>query len=540
MNINTIIQQQGIIYDRSLNTTLTLPYSGFETIKLKQNESVTNFNINSIITKLYENYLQLYKYTHIASNVMPITSVAMLGVSAGVLSFYRSISTSQLDAFGAAGFPGIGSSNVLTVRYNPETDSYAIFTTNGNNTLLAFTADSSFTMVASALSARYTSNSINATPWQNITDLTFDGDNSLYVLDSDANSIYKYNASGFLTNDNILKNKLVYTSYIGGKGNYNDNTKFNKPNSIAYYDSEIYVLDAGNSCIKKYDTNLNWEITYRLFRDFLQSPPLQIGFSKMGVPFVLLANNQLIQYSNDFNTKQIYSVIPLSGDNSTIKKFTFSSSDSNVLYLYSNNYVYKCLISDPADFIGRYSLSRFRVNTTETINAVASVPVVFNNQPSDCNFILSTGGAGGKICLYYDNINTVSVLADEEFDVYPLDVIKINPDEYLQNWVINKAISKLLLNHMRLRDNIVEKLIYKKDIISGDVLLSGTRYFVPSEMDTMAFHQEITNYIGINEIFQNTTVNRPFEYIYNIQINLLNILQAEKQNYFDLYQIAYF
>jgi hypothetical protein len=104
--------------------------------------------------------------------------------------------------------------------------------------------------------------------------------------------------------------------------------------------------------------------------------------------------------------------------------------------------------------------------------------------------------------------------------------------------VFNKTISKLLINHMRLRDSIDCKLLYKKDTTSGDLILTDIRYSLPDETKTIYFDQDITRFIGLNEIFQNNIVNRPFEYIYDIQVKLLDILKAEIQNYYDLSRIV--
>jgi hypothetical protein len=120
-----------------------------------------------------------------------------------------------------------------------------------------------------------------------------------------------------------------------------------------------------------------------------------------------------------------------------------------------------------------------------------------------------------------------------------LDSITIDKEEYLQNWVINKSISKLLMNHMRLRDNISSKFLYDQTTIAGDTLLAGTRYLLPNEITSIQFNQDITNFIGANEIFQNNIINRPFENILNIQTNLLSALAADVRNYNAAPQIVY-
>jgi hypothetical protein len=582
MNIDNIIHQQGIIYDRYPGQTLTLPYSGFENIKIQPNETVTNFNINNIVSKLYTNYLQLYKYAFIASNVIPITSVGTIAVSAfpytgKQVSFFYNISTSQCLPFSMAGYPGLDNIKAAKLAFNSDLNHNIIFCSNGTKlyTLRHWIVRDPRVVIIYESPEQISGPS----SWTKITDFEIDNNNSLFVLDTGANCIYKYDASGFLTSDNILQNKLIRRAYVGGKGSFDDSSKFNNPVGMTYFNSELYVLDAGNACIKKYDTNLNWEITYRLFKDFQGVNPVQIEHDNFGNIYILLNNNIMYKYNHDFTTKQVFDVDPLTGDASKVIRVVFSPSDDNIFYIVTSNNVYKRLLNDPAENIAKYSLARFGVDTPESITTFASQaefapyttrvstrratvtqlykPYAYANLPHikdlkykdipagyslyDRNYIFSNNtlndSASGKISIYRDSLDPINILADTSFDVYPLSAITIHPDEYLQNWVINKAISKLLINHMRLRDSIDGKFLYQKDKTTGDLILTDIRYLLPNETESLYFDQDITRFIGLNEIFQNNIINRPFEYIYNIQIELLNILKAEIRNYYDLTQI---
>jgi hypothetical protein len=86
---------------------------------------------------------------------------------------------------------------------------------------------------------------------------------------------------------------------------------------------------------------------------------------------------------------------------------------------------------------------------------------------------------------------------------------------------------------MRLRDEIASKFLFKKDPASGDTLFVGERYLLPGEFSSIRFQQDLTNYIGMNEIFQNNIINRPFEIIHNIQTNILSVIAAEVENFYD-------
>ena len=538
MNINDIINQEGIIYDRYLGTTLSLPYSNFDSIKIQPNETVTNFNINNIISKLYDNYLYLYKSAHVASNIIPITAVATAGNYNGKFNWYRGLSSTQFSPISSLGLK-IDLSNVLTVSYNNDLDQYALATTTGTD-IIILKSNSTFTSITTALSTNVTFLGSNI-PFNKIQDIVFGDNNSMYVLDLSANSIYLYDASGFLTNDNLLQNILVYQNSTGGLGTYADNTKFNDPRSIDYFNSTLYVLDKGNGCIKTYDQNLNWLLTYRLFNDFLSAGPLYLSHDSYGNNYVLNSNWTVYKYSNNFNTKEILDFTALSAVGDTVRRITFSKSDPNVFYFVTRYNIYKKLVDAPYDTVGSYNLNRFGFDSNEQFTAFTTISSINNGINYDYNFTLSNNylTKSGKISLFQDNLNVVSVLTNDIFDVYPLDSITIDKEEYLQNWVINKSISKLLMNHMRLRDNISSKFLYDQTTIAGDTLLAGTRYLLPNEITSIQFNQDITNFIGANEIFQNNIINRPFENILNIQTNLLSALAADVRNYNAAPQIVY-
>jgi hypothetical protein len=145
-------------------------------------------------------------------------------------------------------------------------------------------------------------------------------------------------------------------------------------------------------------------------------------------------------------------------------------------------------------------------------------------------------GNTGKLGYFYDNLNLFDILAVKDFDIYNSDDIAFNKEEYIQNWVFNKNLSKLLINHMRLRDEIIGKYIAARDR-QGNITFRGTRYLLPAELESIFFQQDITFFIGANEIFTNNIVNRALEKIYNIQVNLLNILKAEITNFPDPDQV---
>jgi hypothetical protein len=554
MNITAAITNENIIFDRYLGSTLVLPYSGFDSIKLQPNDSATTPVINLALRKLYENFLYLYKSSRVASNIIPVSSTAIAGVSSGSTAFRwytdnEGLSSSQFitlssailynQTFNSPALTAVLSNqdNITNIAavYNRNTNAFTMFTTcntdivayNSDKRFFTNTLDNSKTInIVLSSNELYVGSGIN---WQQINDFAFGASNAMYVLDTSANRVVKYDATGFLTDETVLSNTLPYVDSMGGYGDYSDNSFFNSPQSIDVYGSQLYVLDSGNGCVKQFDEDLNWVTTHRLFRDFLSAYPVHLSHDINGNMFVLTDKNKILRYDSNFQNKIEIKLDTLSANEETFKKVIFSPSDTNIYYILTDKNIYKYLVTQPDEQVGKYLPYLFRYNTNETYVDFVSL----SSDNGDYNIVFSRNGNAGKFNVWYDNLNLFDVLAVKDFDIYDFLDIRVSSNEYLQNWVFNKMISKLLINHMRLRDQIIGKFIAKRDT-ENNVTFRGTRYFLPDELKDIAFEQDMTFYIGMNEIFQNTIVNRCLEKIYNIQLNLYKALQADIITSYDI------
>jgi hypothetical protein len=505
MNIFDIATQAGLVYDRTLHSTLSLPYSGFDSIKIAQNDIATADVINNAFSKLYTNYLQLYRFTNIASNVIPISAVSFVN------------SPVQGDIVAITG--------VLNASVSPN---YYVFFASTGTDIIALTADIAFTSVNIVASINTTASFSNIS-FVDVRKLIVDlPNNTLFVLDREANLIHKYNISGFTTNDRILKNKFVYLKSMGGIGGYDDSNFFNSPESFALSNSYLYIIDSGNSCIKVFDSEFNWVTTYRLFRDFYHNYPIDIATDNNNF-YILTENSKLLTYTNTFVESTITDLPVLSGSGEIYESIVTSNSDSEIFYLISNTNVYKKFYTDITGLIGYYLFYRYGIdinnNVDQTIKAFATVA---SNETRDKNIVFSTINDTNTLGLYDDSINLVSNLVTDQFDIYSLSSINIGYDEYVQNWVFNKSIAKMIVNHIRLRNLIISRFLYEPDD-AGTILLQGQRYLTPYELSTITYDQSITNFIGCNEIFQNNIINRELESIYTLQTSILDLLKADVQ-----------
>jgi len=158
----------------------------------------------------------------------------------------------------------------------------------------------------------------------------------------------------------------------------------------------------------------------------------------------------------------------------------------------------------------------------EVIKGFASMTLGNN----DLNIIFSKSGNTGKFGAFFDNANLYSILANDSFDVYTFDEVSVSEQEYTQNWIFNKALSKLIANHLRLIAVIIGKFVGQRDA-QNNIVFANARYLLPTELASIAFQADITYFIGQNEVFQNIIVNRALGKLYDIQQALINILQNE-------------
>lgn len=107
----------------------------------------------------------------------------------------------------------------------------------------------------------------------------------------------------------------------------------------------------------------------------------------------------------------------------------------------------------------------------------------------------------------------------------PPSAIIINEDEYITDWVYNKALKPLLYNHELLAKNIDSKYVV---ILDGTNNLSNftTRTLSANELINSLSANE-SNYIYSNEIVSSAVVNRTLERIYDTQEAILNVLKPE-------------
>jgi hypothetical protein len=360
----------------------------------------------------------------------------------------------------------------------PTQEQYTIFGSNGTILFVINSSNTeSFILSATSINTVESQEVSFSIPFSDITAIANGPEESILVLDRGANTVYQYDASGFTKANNILANTLGFKNRLGGYGTEADKLSFNNPLDVATFKNDVFVLDAGNNCVKRYNNNFAWLNTYRLNRDFLNRPPKKLKVDAFGNFYCVLSGNQVNIYSNDFQQKQEI-VVDYLNKHEDILDIVFSKTNTNIYYLITNENIYKGLVNNPGNTIGKYLLYLHNYNDMQTISAFASIPDGIN----DRNLIVSKNPATNAqiIGAFYDNINLYDNLSIPSFDIYNMDDIKIAPEEYVQSWVLNKSLAKLIANHLRFIGQLIGKFQFKFDS-RGNSIFQFTRYLTAAE-----------------------------------------------------------
>jgi hypothetical protein len=205
-------------------------------------------------------------------------------------------------------------------------------------------------------------------------------------------------------------------------------------------------------------------------------------------------------------------------DYNTFKSIFVSKAFTNIYYIVTELNIYKLYLSKPGDIIGKFTLDRFGF-APEPILCAESAQIAGSS--SDRVFIFTHENNATKLISANESLNLVSVLTFNDFEIFELPEVQLNAGEYVQSWVLNKSVIKLLLNHLRLKDKIKGRFtaIYDENQVP---LLAGTLYFLLDDLDLTAYLITPDHVIGNNEILTNAAVNRGLQKIFDLQQSIIN------------------
>jgi len=533
MQASEITKSYNYFYDRTLGGEITLPYK-LNDILIPINELSYSGTINEAYEKLQNNLIYLYSLTKLADNNIPFDYSKIASGSPTALfalsGAFAWISTNQSSTSNSKPLSSYGYPQLDKLVGGNFTDKTPVGTFNNigffisNTHIYALTSNYDRSLIGPYISANsVTENSLFT--FGELNSIAIDGSkNYIFVSDKRNDTIYQYDISNLVTEDNIIGRKLVYVDSMGGTGTYLDIDKFNNPCFLNIYKNDLYVLDKGNFCIKVYDSNLNWKKTYRNrelffennvtgFRINQDTEKFYFGFEdKIGI--FTLSNELSLSTANFFSMSSFFST------NEKIVDFSFSEIDKNIFYVLTNKNVYKKFISKPETNIGKFQLSYNNITTTQFVFSFIDS---YDNE-RDNLIVYGNRYNAGMFLSFLEKSNYITILTNNDLDFYTIDEIKVNPDEYSQDWVFSKANYKILLNILAMRDRITKRFAGKYDNF-GNNLFFGTLYLLDDEVQKDEFDYGLNYLVGINEMYSNAILNRSFSKFYDLQVHMLSVLR---------------
>ena len=268
-----------------------------------------------------------------------------------------------------------------------------------------------------------------------------------------------------------------YTSAVwGGIGGANSNSKFYNPNDIHIdKDDHIYITDMGNNCIKKFNNNGIWLATI-FDPEFINNAPLSVTVDSDGNLHVL-TNKEVRIYKNE-----IY-----------ISSYVFSEYTSQSPIKISANYIRNCVYitfkTQVIKFFKNGVFSGYILDGTKS--CVENLICTFQDEHR--NLLIADGD---KIIKFIDILTQTKTNSNLPNNYWILNDMLIHKDEYVQNWVYNKALQKVW-------DEIE--------------MFRGTLLFNNSKCKSISTYTHPKNkiFIGQNEIVTNTVINRLVGYLWD-------------------------
>ena len=233
--------------------------------------------------------------------------------------------------------------------------------------------------------------------------------------------------------------------------------------------------------------------------------------------FELDSNSNIVNsFTLPSNTKHI---VPAGNIQSTtlIKKMVIDPTGA-FIYFITPNYIYKYLANGVA-------LNRITDPASITLGSVETFKSGFID--NRLNFFLTTDK---RIFKYVDIPNTLNLYNTANIDTLflPLSAITINSNEFIQDWVYNKSILRLLKNHEILYKSIQGKYNINLDINGNLIANTGSSSFAVGSLRSadiaVPYSIDQNYFIHSNEFVTSNVINRALTSVYNLQLNILQLV----------------
>lgn len=313
------------------------------------------------------------------------------------------------------------------------------------------------------------------------------------------------NKSVFVFTYDINSNKTELSTYWGGPGSRSARTKFNSPNDIMIGDDgAIYVLDGASFIVKKYNKYYNWVGNIE-HPDFLKDRVELLSISVDGDDnlFVLGDNDTVYTFDTDGTIITTFKV-------DDIGSIYVNKAYDGIIYIVTGSKVYK------------YTKDGLKINQWVTpvfdsnVIGIEQNGTLLNVLTKDYFYVIFD-------CLKIENLRDQSL----DSNLWAIDSIKMDKDEFIQDWNYNDSFDKLFQNVEMFKRSIINKFITYVDPFDKNKII----YDISTLSTEDVVECDITNFtLGINEFVSYDVINRQVENLYNCLDGLLEMITSKPKN----------
>jgi len=567
-SVYTDIIKSKKFFDRTIFTKLNTSYVTDDII-FKPNEIINKNSINFKFNLLYDNFMDLIRFTSINDPLIPtdykayaVLSSTNLGTDwQWVASNVRFISGGldpslvQLSSYNSQ-FENSDTVNSLAIRSTKNPDEYTLFVST-STFVFAYQIDDTETMFDFVLSADALGND-NQLKFRGITSIASDNDkNILYINDRNVKQIYKTEVKTIINKDRTGIRKLKLLDTIGGEGN--DVSNFNDNTYVEYGNKNIFVYDLVDKGIKKFSSDFQYKIEYNNFKFFAENEFVSMTYNNTFDLLYVITNTftVLVLNANNFNEVDRFTLtsnpfefsIPLLAKFELPRKIVFSENNSNVYYLQTTKNVYKYFINTQSKNIEKFTIN-IQFDTVNLWNTIftkfSATNVAWDEKPDFDKFTLIKTGlvligsqtnksdklllwSNKRIFSFVENNDRISLLNTKKPNFYNKNEIFLN-DEYFNNITFNSTIYRHLFNLNLLGSNLNKKLLAQFDTIETNGYLRFKEFLEMSheDKDTLDIIDGKQFFVGINETLNGNTLNRVMENVIKYQNKIIQTVDTKR------------
>lgn len=479
--------------------SLSLPNTAVE---VGSNEFVVVDNINDALTKLNENNDYLLEQTTIIDPTVKNTFIGWLSGGPGTNNLWNLDQTGFDDNFATPNLSGTSFTDIVDIKVKEFTSTRYIYLIDNNRlkVLNGLSVYASTVLQASAIGFNE--------PFDDLMALDVDSTGSIFLLDD--LKVYK-------ANYDTISNSLVPITQIGGSGTVDDRYLFNNPGDILVDSTDrVFVVDNDNLCVKVYTNNLIWTETITSNQFGIVNKPLKITENKVTKEIYILTSNRNL-YIYDANLNFVEAVNLLQAANSVTLTNILETENINKLIADNhNNYLY--IVTDTATIkltkAGRL-INKIEEPTAPAFTQLRSAYIDSYDQLFVAKY--------DRVFWILDPTISISLKRTTSAPI-ALSAITMNATghEFVQDWVYNKSLKKLLRNLVILNGSIQLKIVVSFDL-DGSL---RSFYVRPLESDEkVSVTITLNNFVNVNEFVLSETVNRAIRSILDYQIGVLNIIK---------------